>query len=237
MKRFFSEWNSMKKLLHGLTYNRAFTLLELLIVIAIIMILAAILLPGLNRSRQLSKSIYCANNLKNINMGFGMYASDWDGYFVPYKYPNGSYIHWPYGIDPYIGGKAKSGWCFSYRHDFGSSMAWYCPSGPVYKEDTSGRYRSDYIDYAYNISLGGYGSGGSKQIHSISRPSKVLLCLDSRYPGFDLGIAYIINNSDDRIHARHNNRFNVVFIDGHVHNFTFTSLPMPISTNLIGGTW
>lgn len=170
-------------------------------------------------------------------MGFGMYAGDWNGYFVPYMYSSDTYIHWPFGIDPYVGGQAKSGWTFSCRRGYGSSMVWYCPAGPYDTTYTSSPcYRSDYIDYAYNIILGGY-SGGCKQMHNISQPTRILLCLDSKFPGVEVGIAYLINNSDSRIHARHNNRFNALFVDGHVQNVRPASLPAPISTNLIAGTW
>src|SRR5215831_16920713 len=64
--------------------SKAFTLLELLVVVAIIGILGSLLLPTLTRAKQQSKTAVCLGNLHQIDLAIEMFATDSGG-----RYPSG----------------------------------------------------------------------------------------------------------------------------------------------------
>jgi prepilin-type N-terminal cleavage/methylation domain-containing protein/prepilin-type processing-associated H-X9-DG protein len=63
--------------------QKAFTLVELLVVIGIIALLISILLPSLNKARQQATLVQCGSNLRQCGIAFHTYAADYQGAIVP----------------------------------------------------------------------------------------------------------------------------------------------------------
>jgi len=81
-----------------------FTLVEVMVAIAIVSVLAAVTLPVGLRARELSRRVTCASQLRQIGLAFAMYLGDWDA-----AYPNTGdpYLwmgrRWRWPIEPYLG--------------------------------------------------------------------------------------------------------------------------------------
>ncbi len=67
-------------------YPRAFTLIELLVVVAIVALLIAILLPSLARAREMSKAVTCTSNLRQLCVGWHLYADENRDISVPGRF-------------------------------------------------------------------------------------------------------------------------------------------------------
>lgn len=111
----------------GWMRRRGFTLIELLVVIAIIAIVASLLLPALARAKGTSKRSVCLSNLRQIGVGFGMYATD-DGD----KFPDRRDLKLELGFLPWTTwppSDPRSGWAAACLQKYVPDFAvWSCPA-------------------------------------------------------------------------------------------------------------
>ena len=82
--------------------SRGFTLVELLVVMAIITILANLLLPAVRRARDRAYDAHCKSNLHQWGVAFALYHEDRGGDFEPADHQGGMNGYWPYTLRDYF---------------------------------------------------------------------------------------------------------------------------------------
>ena len=197
--------------------RRNFTLIELLVVVAIIAILAALLLPALNKALMAAKAKSCQNNLKQQGLAFIAYAGDFNGHY-PVSDGNPTLSCIP--LSPYLGVKGletiNDHTHYNPRLGYKGSKLLYCPMQP---DNRAGQIQ--YSDYGAWHSMWEPEHIHTKlRIDSLKRPSVSILRLDSAYDSGDASFYGIVNmTGSDRIAYRHSNLSNCLFFDGHVTTF------------------
>ena len=198
--------------------QRGFTLIEILIVVAIIAILAAIIFPAFSRARESGRAIACVSNLKQIGMALNMYAEDYDG-FHPIA---GADVSWD-AVDPVTGNGPwmqqlqtylKSKKVLRCPSDGDSEYSYFLGSRAAYLSVTPNAFAATNtrrIEFSTAFVVGGdtFSRNGSFAITDADKDDYSQNCV-----GGDE------NGTPSIEWRRHNNGQNILFADAHVKRFT-----------------
>jgi prepilin-type N-terminal cleavage/methylation domain-containing protein/prepilin-type processing-associated H-X9-DG protein len=221
-------------------FEKGFTLIELVVVISIIGVLAALLLPALSKTKANARSNTCKNHQHQMGLALQMYVDEHQSKYPYYRgFPDPSY-------DDVVGADNRAYWSAKLLPYY--SLKWTDPKFhcPGYKgaiklaqKDKDG-FTFPTGSYAYNadgvkrdwltnhltLGLGGNSRSTTASEGQIKAPSEMFAIGESRWKaqegydgGFDFMLCgYLGNNrgyaSFDA--ARHGKNYNQLFCDGHV---------------------
>jgi prepilin-type N-terminal cleavage/methylation domain-containing protein/prepilin-type processing-associated H-X9-DG protein len=145
----------------------SFTLVELLVVIAVISILAALLLPALKNAREMAKTAICINNLRQLHLAARMYADDHEDRLPCMQNGNSSLAissRWTGKLFSYLGARELPFPITSANPASLGSLE--CRNGKTYKTNADTKTRSSHpyycpsakgaVDYSASSVSGGY---------------------------------------------------------------------------------
>ncbi|HLX73046.1 MAG TPA: type II secretion system protein [Verrucomicrobiae bacterium] len=219
---------------------RAFTLVEMLVVIAVIGILAALLLPVLSKTKLKAQQTYCLNNQRQLQAGWLMYVHEQNGslplnaaevaIYSPHASTSNSWVVGDVTVSADLS-FIRQGSIFPY---VGNPDVYHCPSDASTVENTNAlRTRSYSIEYYMNGDIDpqyfsnlpqGAFVGLATRYSEISSPSTVFVFLDENASTINDGLFVIFRDFDnwqDAPSDRHSQGMNLSFADGHCEHWTW----------------
>ncbi len=214
--------------------RKAFTLVELLVVIGIIALLISILLPALNKARQSAVAAACLSNQRQVFLSFRMYcdqslkANQWTGALLWDAATNNSNTGSPVEI---YGGAPSSSWLqrLVAARIVQNYKSLRCPGWGEFARTTNPTYENDeQIGYGMRRSFNYtyYDGKGVRWLNSfkVRGPSSSWpLATDTIRAGNTYQLLYA-NSSSGLTHLRHNNMANFVYADGHAEPLTLKQI-------------
>jgi prepilin-type N-terminal cleavage/methylation domain-containing protein len=185
--------------------NRGFTLVETLVVVAIIVIMAMMLLPVYETAIKHAEGGVCLMNLRALACAAGVYAEDYDGFCVP------ACIGWPPGL-------AGTSWEALLQPYLRTTQILLCASDPL-PNTTSWMYSYKH-SYGINYEIahvGGY-SGASLSLWDLEDPAGTILFFDLRGSLRAMG-GTPRGHGVQFVDARHGGRANFVFAAGNAKKY------------------
>lgn len=196
--------------------GQRFTLVELLVVIAVIAILAALLLPALQRARLAAETVSCTGNFRQCGMALQMYLENYDNW-LPRN--TGSSSDTTINRFWWSGLAVDLGWAtfdehWNYRSSNARMQFFYCPSEPLLKDPNPSPAHSMNRSFFY----GTYYS--SPAFGRISKHSRITFTFEEQ-PDVGRWIDSIEWNQSyglvrPNVSMRHQGRSNVLYADFHV---------------------
>jgi prepilin-type N-terminal cleavage/methylation domain-containing protein/prepilin-type processing-associated H-X9-DG protein len=222
--------------------KRAFTLIELLVVIAIIGILAAMLLPALNKAREKANAVSCLSNMKQWGLALGMYCDDWND-TMPYEGgspPMDSGFNlgaWYNVLTSYIGNPPLKDLYNSTppRSPLpGVKSIYVCPSLKPGSQaaGTGTDPNNPWFGYGMNRVLQGVEpsppGGGLYKRNKADKPTDTVFLSESENNTFSFTDGYYLGpNNPTPIPPRHSGGMNFVFVDGHAQWYSLGDYGRP----------
>lgn len=198
-----------------------FTLLEMLVVIAIVGVITALLLPVFARARQKAQQTVCTSNLRQIGLAAFQYVQDNDGTLfdsLPHAEDTGGVTRWSYFLTPQHTVDTARGRLGKY---ITSPEIWNCPSAPNPKTlESNFSLNNIYPPYGLNQLFARQGilQGFPLRLSQIQVPAETLFAADCAPASLAGGEPYVYAPSDHSpwVQGRHLSRANVLWADGHV---------------------